>query len=212
MSSTETTLKKAKIIPLDQNGNRKQAIDVLFNPEQYSMKKGNQFAAIAIPGRQNPIIQFIKGEAETLTLDLFFDTHTSWNNVDVRKEYTDKISDLLHIDADIHAPPVCVFEWGGHSFTGIIENIDKKFTMFDKEGKPLRATLGISFKEYTNQEGKRKSSDFTKRRTIREGDSLWLIASKEYGDPDKWKLIAEANNIENPLTIRSGTQIILPKL
>ena len=33
-----------------------------------------QFAEVAIPGLDAPIIQFVRGQSETLTLDLFFDS------------------------------------------------------------------------------------------------------------------------------------------
>lgn len=35
--------------------------------------------------------------------------------------------------------------------------------------------------------------------TIRSGDKLPMIAAKAYGDPGLWRLIADANNIQNPL-------------
>ena len=212
--SLDQSLQKAKLIPIDQNGAKKDPILVLFNPEQYSMSKGNQFASIAIPGRENPIIQFIKGQAETLALELLFDTRTYKNNVDVRTEYTNKISNLLKIDKHIHAPPVCIFEWGSLSFTGVIEKIDKKFTLFDKDGKPLRATIAMSFKQYSQPKEavKTSSPNRTKSRIITAGDSLWLIAYREYGDPESWKLIADANNIVDPLNVKPGTEIILPPL
>jgi len=210
-------LTKAKIIPLDENGreNTGNEIEVLFNPEQYSISKGNQFASIAIPGRDNPIIQFIKGEAETLSAELFFDTHTMGNDADARTQYVNKISNLLKIDGEIHAPPICIFKWGSLHFKGIIEKIDKNFTMFDKDGIPLRGTIGISFKQYhqPSETGDPSSSpDRTKRRITVEGDSLWLISAREYGNPDQWKLIASENKIEDPLSIKPGTEIIIPPL
>ena len=36
-------------------------------------------------------------------------------------------------------------------------------------------------------------------RTVQAGDRLPLIAEEMYGDPRFWRLIAEANNIEDPL-------------
>ena len=47
-------------------------IDVQFNPADYSITKGAQIAEIAIPGLDTPILQFIRGKNEQLTLDLFF--------------------------------------------------------------------------------------------------------------------------------------------
>jgi LysM repeat protein len=211
--TTKDKFHKASIVERDQNGNEiNPPIEVLFNPEQYSIEKSNQFASLAVPGRDIPIIQFVRGESETLTLDIFFDTYTYHNSEDVTT-YTDKISKLLKINGDIHAPPVCSFHWGSLSFIGIIEKLTKRFTMFKEDGTPVRATLSLTFKQYTTEEEPKLSSDKTKRHTVIEGDSLWLIAATEYGDPSKWKEIAQANvNIDNPRILEPGTSIIVPSL
>jgi nucleoid-associated protein YgaU len=206
-------LEKAFIVPHDQNGNAQEDKKggVLFNPEQYSIEKTAQFASIAIPGLDSPIIQFIRGEAETLAMDLFFDTYTYERGKDVR-EYTDQVSNLLKINAEIHAPPVCSFHWGKFIFTGVIERLSKRFTMFKEDGTPVRATLGISFKQFPRPTEPKSSPDRTKRRIVREGDSLWLISVLEYGDPSNWKVIAKANNIDDPRYLRAGSEIIVPPL
>ena len=52
-------------------------IPVQFNPTEYTLEKGAQIAEIAIPGLDSPILQFIRGQTEKLTLELFFDTTES---------------------------------------------------------------------------------------------------------------------------------------
>jgi hypothetical protein len=49
-------------------------IPVQFNPTEYTLQKGAQIAEINIPGIDSPILQFIRGQNEKLTLELFFDT------------------------------------------------------------------------------------------------------------------------------------------
>jgi len=48
--------------------------------------------------------------------------------------------------------------------------------------------------------------------TVKDGDSLPSIAYQAYGDATVWRAIAEANDIENPLHIRRGRSLSLPKL
>ena len=211
---TTGNLQKASIISFDQNGQKKDELKVLFNPEQYSIEKSNQFAIQPIPGLDSPIIQFVRGDSEILNVDLFFDTYTYYNGEDVRN-YTDKLSKFLQVDPDMHAPPICSFQWGSVIFTGIIEKIGKRFTMFKEDGIPVRATVSVSFRKYPTVEEQKKpthSPDKTKRRVVNKGDSLWLFAAKEYGDPTKWRIIADANNIDNPKLLIPGTEIIIPPL
>lgn len=213
-AATRDKLQKASIIAYDQNGNKKDELKVLFNPEQYSIDKSNQYATQPIPGQDSPVIQFVRGDSEMLSVDLFFDTYTYYEGEDVRN-YIDKLSKFLQIDSDMHAPPICSFQWGNIAFYGVIEKIGKKFTMFKEDGIPVRATVSVSFRRYPGPEEQKKrthSPDKTKRRIVKPGDSLWLFAATEYGDPAKWRVIADANNVDSPRVLKSGTEVVIPSL
>lgn len=207
-----------------------QRIEVLFNPADYSLDKGNTYQSTTLPGLATPVTQFVAGNADTLTMELFFDTYAKSSRhaaVQLREDvrnYTRKLSRLLDMDPELHAPPICQFIWGpplgspeGIQFTGTIERLTQKFTLFLDDGTPVRATLNVTFKEYKTvkqqlQEIGRQSADRTKRRVVTDGDSLWLYASTEYGDPATWRVIADANPIENPRILQPGTPLELPPL
>jgi nucleoid-associated protein YgaU len=42
-------------------------------------------------------------------------------------------------------------------------------------------------------------------------DTLWSIAKKVYGDPKRWKDIAEANNVTNEKTLPVGKVLKIPQ-
>ncbi len=202
------------------NPNPSDEVSFLFNPKEFSVEKSNQYAEVSVPGLSAPIYQFVRGNARTVTMDLFFDSYEKGE--DVRK-YTDRITGweagekkgLMDIDSELHAPPVCIFKWGKFSFQCIIERVTKRFTMFLPEGIPVRATLNVTLKEYTevNVQVRRidtHSSDLTKRWVVTQGDSLWLIAAKEYGNPGDWRLIASANKIDNPRILYPGQELVVP--
>lgn len=46
--------------------------------------------------------------------------------------------------------------------------------------------------------------------TIAKGDTLWSIATREYGSGQKWKDIAQANPSVDPKKLAVGQQITLP--
>ena len=211
--ATSSELKKAIIHILDAQGERKEEVPVLFYPSEYSMEKSNEFASINIPGLESPMLQFSRGNLETLTMDLFFDSYEMDEDV---RDYTNKITDLLKIDPEIHAPPVLKFVWGAMNFTCVLSRVRKKFTMFRSDGIPVRATLGVTFSEYKTEISAREkplqSSDRTKTYTVRQGDSLWAIAAKEYGDSTLWRPIADENRIENPRLLEIGMDITIPPL
>lgn len=211
--ATSSELKKAIIHILDAHGEMKGEVPVLFYPSEYSMEKSNEFASINIPGLESPMLQFSRGNLETLTMDLFFDSYEMDKDV---RDYTNKITDLLKIDPEIHAPPVLKFVWGAMNFTCVLSRVSKKFTMFRSDGIPVRATLSVTFSEYKTEISAREkplqSSDRTKTYTIKQGDSLWAIAAKEYGDPALWRPIADENRIENPRLLEIGRDVTIPPL
>jgi hypothetical protein len=190
------------------------AIPVLFNPTQYSLDKGNQIAEIGIPGLGAPILQYVRGNTRTLTMELFFDTYEQQTDV---REYTDKIYGLLGIRSATHVPPVCTFTWGTFSFTGVLERVGGRFTLFLADGTPVRATLSVTFKEFIDVEVEvrrtpTESADHTKTRSVIRGDTLSSIAAAEYGDPAKWRLIADTNRIDNPRVLEPGRVLVIPPL
>jgi nucleoid-associated protein YgaU len=47
---------------------------------------------------------------------------------------------------------------------------------------------------------------------VKDGDSQQSDAPRTYGDPNRWRLIAEANGVDNPLHLRRGMSLNLPRL
>ena len=47
---------------------------------------------------------------------------------------------------------------------------------------------------------------------LREGETLSSLAAREYNDSSKWRVIADANNIDDPENVAAGTIVELPPL
>ena len=47
---------------------------------------------------------------------------------------------------------------------------------------------------------------------VRDGDSLPSISYASYGDPTTWRVIAEANGIDDPLSLRRGRVLGVPQV
>jgi hypothetical protein len=223
--SNGSSQEKLKILKGEGQGSSFQynttVIEVGFNPTEYSIKKSNSFNEVKVPGLSSPIIQFNTGETRTLSLEVLFDTFFSESTTkeSVKDKYIDKLEKLMAIDSDLHAPPPCKVIWGKLEFEGILDSMDKKYTLFDKGGTPLRARVNLSFKEFVPLKKQLKSSptnspDRRKLFTIKEGDNIWLLANRAYGDPGLWRVIADANHIDNPLELESeiGRDLIIPEL
>ena len=189
-----------------------EAVEVLFNPGQYRLSKSNQFGDVAVPGLSASLIQFGKGNSKTLSMQLFFDTYETRSDV---REYTDKITGLLDIDPELHAPPVCLFSWGQLNFICVLERAEQTYDLFLPDGTPVRATIDVTFKEYFD--GKQRganlqSANFTKRYVVKRQDTLSGISGHFYEDPRLWRHIAEENGIDDPLAIFPGQVLVIPAI
>jgi hypothetical protein len=233
-------LAKAQVQRLKADGTATgAALDVQFNPTEYTLAKSNMFAEIPVPGLGSPMLQFIRGQSETLTLDLFFDTTDAGGtgaDAESVTEKTDAFYRMIKIEAQSHAPPILLFSWGADSFPGarsystlagqnrfgfkgVLDSVRQRYTMFSSLGVPLRATLSIVLKEYKTlgeqiAELNRQSPDRTKAHVVVAGETITRIAELDSdGSADAgadWRRIAEWNGIDDPFALRPGQVLQLP--
>jgi hypothetical protein len=214
-------LQKARLVNVSVSP--PQWVDVLFNPTEYGIDRGASYADLPVPGLETPILQFVRGEAESLTVELFLDRSDQGTSVE---DDLAMLRRFVQIDPALHAPPVCSFQWGanvqlrdppGPGFQGVVTALKEKYSLFDDQGHILRARVTLTLKSYKPvevqlREINRQSPDRSHVRVVREGERLDQLASEVYGNPRLWRVIATANNIERPRFLRPGTPLLLPAL
>lgn len=129
---------------------------------------------------------------------------------------TAQFTKLMQIDGNLHRPPVVTFTWGSITVTGVVESMNTTFTMFDGKGVPVQAQVDCTIKSSGDSTAAKRtpffSPDRTKSRVMSEDNNLWALAASEYGDINRWRLIAKENHIMDPLDIEPGTVIKIPAL
>jgi hypothetical protein len=213
-----------------------EKIYVLYNPESYVQERSVRYSDESGLSTNTPTMQFVHGMGENLTMELFFDTFSaageaggtmgeklklsatsikpSAMKTDVR-EYTSKIYSLMVIDKSKHVPPLLKVEWGSLIFKGHLVSCSQRFTKFNEFGKPVRAVLNVTFRQYLKQSeaaamSPNESPDTAKYRLVRQGDSLWALSAREYGVCSEWRLIARANGLHNPRLLNTGDMLRVP--
>ncbi len=227
-------LQKAMLVATYHNGDM-DFIEVQFNPTEFSLDKGAQIAEIAIPGLDSPLLQFVRGQNEKMTLDLFFDTTESGMGPGATSvtTLTDKVYSLVKIEPSRHAPPICSFLWSSsfpgadlspqagnqrrNEFQCLVESIKQKFTLFSPEGVPLRATLTLTLREYKtlNEQLNQlnlSSPDRTHSHVVQNGETLSSIAGRYYRQPGAWRFVADANGIQDPRRLDVGRFLTVPPI
>ena len=117
-----------------------------------------QLAEIGIPGLDSPVVQYVRGQNEKITMELFFDTTDGGmigEVTDVR-DSTAPVYQLMKING---SPRSAAGKAGlGHSgqLTSrgastepwlVLESISEEFNLFSPDGIPLRAKLNVTFRE-----------------------------------------------------------------
>ncbi|UCH97383.1 MAG: peptidoglycan-binding protein [Candidatus Aminicenantes bacterium] len=220
-------LKKSKfvIIPGKSRGKNinydaSKKIEFTFNPNKYTLSDTNKYQEGNNPGTSSPVIKFGQGQARTLSVELLLDTmvNEQKDKDDIREIYIEPLQKLMEIDGDLHAPPPCRVLWGSLDFKGVLESMDNlEYTLFTNQGIPVRATVRLTFKEYIPLEEQaknppRRSPDRRKLFKMTEDETIWHMAYTAYGDASLWRVIADANNIDDPLEIEAGKDLIIPVL
>jgi hypothetical protein len=203
---TPPALAKATLL----NTVTREQITVMYNPEEYKLDHGNNFAEVGTPGLDAPPIQYVRGKARTLSMELFFDTFEE--AIDVRT-HTSKLIKLLDKTPKTHAPPVLVFAFGGFTFTCVLVDVSQRCTMFLRDGSPVRATLSVRFQEYANGQASAERGLFVgppTMVTVAAGQTLSELAGSVLGDPARWREIAEENGIDDPFNLQSGAAMLIP--
>lgn len=210
-----------------------ESVEVQFNPTEFSLDKGAQYAEIAIPGLDSPILQFVRGQNEKMTVDLFFDTTEQGMGDDAISvtTHTDRVYELVKIEPESHAPPICLFSWNDKfpgsdmsvyvgnqrrtSFQFVVESVKQKFTLFSPKGIPLRATLTLALREYKTLDEQlhqlnKTSPDRTHSHVVNGTDTLSGLAGRYYRAPGEWRHIATNNEVYDPRRLRVGQIFTIP--
>ncbi|HZC72266.1 MAG TPA: LysM peptidoglycan-binding domain-containing protein [Jatrophihabitans sp.] len=201
-----------------------QRVPCMFNPEKLKITRQNSWTTGSGPGKGVQVATFDGAEPATMDLNLWFDTTDTGKSV---TEHTDKIMALLELDKKVPGtnvwtnnsrPPVVRFHWGQMvSFPAVIGKADIEFTYFSAEGVPLRATMNLDLKQYKADERTAQNptsgTPFPHRvHRMLPGETLDRIAARYYGDSNRWRALANANGVEDPLAIRPGSLLVVPEI
>lgn len=215
MTLVHARLRNVSVDPAEPEG----GIPVMFNPTEYTLTRNMSYPEVQVPGLSMPLLQFVRGESQTLSLELFLDqTDVSVGNAEEGSTINDHlraVRSFAMIDERTKAPPVAEFQWGNTTFRGVVTQHSEKFTLFDEAGQILRARITWTLKSYVpgaiqyREQGTLPSED-VRTHVVQEGERLEQIAAAEYGDPSRWTLIAQTNGITQPRLLRVGQVLTIP--
>ena len=125
------------------------AVEAQFNPREISIDKSVPWQQQKTTGPGD--LEFSSADPQTMSCELMFDGFES--GVSIQGEI-DKLQRLSDIDPGLKRPPKVKVVWGAEGapgmipkFEAVVESMGIKYTMFDGNGMPLRATVKMGFKQ-----------------------------------------------------------------
>ena len=157
---------KAVLEVCDEKGKVKSSMECGFNPTEYSISQSIRY--VNNNGINEPFqaknLSFMKGMPATLSVSIIIDQKSHldgtaaqlgglvYNKIKYKgksqpknvKQVCQFLSEFMHYDSREKDTPLIGFSWGDMRFVGRLTKLDTKFTMFDRNGSPIRAKLGLT--------------------------------------------------------------------
>jgi LysM repeat protein len=209
----------------------KNPLEAQFNPETLSAQFKDAYQERKIAGK---VVQtWTSSTDQELDVKLVFDgTNVSEFGViqfASPPSVAERVKNFLALcrvtQSGTHEPAWLTLSWGKDTFvTGDavdavykcrLKQCDIKYTLFDRDGAPLRAELDAKFVEAIPSEAVNKfeaktSPDLTHRRVVRAGDTLPALCREIYGSQSHHLRVARVNDLDDPRNLTPGQQLIFP--
>jgi nucleoid-associated protein YgaU len=194
-------------------------IELPFNPKEWSITHAAEWKSETTK-KSAPPPEFKGPKPASANVEIFLD-ESDRSNGDISKT-VNRLKALVNpepnsVSSNKPSAPHVLFEWGkAITFRGYVDSVAVKYTMFRGQGTPIRGTVTVAMKEFPVAKGKQNPSSGgrTGHRTHRmvAGDTLASVAYSVYGNPNRWRHLAEANGIDDPLRVREGVVLHVPPL
>ncbi|MFA5625551.1 MAG: hypothetical protein WC966_10940 [Bradymonadales bacterium] len=191
-----SALRKITIVCLEGGPN----IVAEFNPKELSFNKAVEWSddsqGIAT---DFPALQFTSGKAIKLSVELLFDRFETGGDV---RGIVESVMNLAIIKKELKRPPMVKLVWAGSDvlytggvFTGVVNDVTTKYTMFTDNGVPCRAVVSISMTQAeeaygASDGGADGGGDKVGHKVFNVGDNPTL-ADIQNKYPDDWGKIVE---------------------
>jgi nucleoid-associated protein YgaU len=190
-------------------------INFSFNPKELTVQRSADWKTTSTKKPQPP--EYNGAKAGTVSVEMFLDASEGGQV----KTTVDKLlaAVLPAKGTDDKQKPVAPYVslgWGKVTYVNcaVVNSVSAKYTRFDADGQAIRAVVTVTLQEVLpSVVGQNPTSGAVGAQSshlVVAGDCLASISTSEYGDPNNWRAIAEANDIDDPFRIRPGRRLLVP--
>src|SRR3954452_21640675 len=204
-----------------------EPIECAFNPQSYTVSKTNVWNFKPTTGVDLPDGEFGGGLPRRTTLSLLLDVSLLGPSESV-KDMTNKLLKMMETGGGGgggggSVPPFVTFRWGSGDLPNSVPvQLTIQHILFHPNGEPIRATVDLELAQAERastassagadlpQNPPPRALQGVRTHRRRAGDTLQGVAWSAYGAPTRWRAIAEANAIDDPLRVPRGTELTIP--
>lgn len=194
---------------------------VMINPETISLQHNIKYTT---PEKTNEKKYINEGEWDVKIPSILLDTtgaipQSEWPSGD--QTILDMIEHLKKVVCKFygqnHEPPIIHLQWGSFIFWVRLKKMDVKYTLFSKEGTPVRAEVTLDFGGFETEKenvAKKNSSspDLTHYVEVNVGDTLPLMCERVYKNPLLYMQVAKVNGLTNFRNLKPGSRLYFPPI
>lgn len=166
------------------NTETKESVSGDFPHEGMQRSVGSNIAQITSLNRQNPILQFLNGKTQTISLKSRFRYMDITDKEPVKK--LEMLEKWCALDPIVRRPPVCIFSLGtssGATWQVLIESIETEYSQTDFFGTVREVVFTMNLLRYTPFSIDNTQATDTRYAHARERDYYEMLAQQEYGNP-----------------------------
>jgi len=157
-----------------------------FPLQNIKVKMDNKVPHTNSYGQQEPLVQWVSGELEVVTFDVFLFSRDSQEDID--RKFAQYKEFLLNKDKSLRRPPLCRFTYGAaYNVKCIVRGFgDVEFDRLREDGKSrqIKFTMTlVKYKPYKIKEiDRNKPKKLSRHPYVSGSDLMWeMLAAKEYG-------------------------------
>lgn len=124
---------------------------------------------------------------------------------------------LMGYDGDTHQTSYLRLLWGGYSLDCRLKSMEIEYSLFRKDGRPIRAKVKCVFKgtvDYKTMVAKenKSSPDLTHERWVKMNDKLTLLSEDIYQNDNYYVDVAKSNKLLTFRNLKVGEKLQFPPI
>lgn len=130
-----------------KNLNTDVIMNFQYNPETFEYSRGATYSEIVAPGMSYPDTQYVRGNARSFPVELFFYDKPCTGVIESYEEFFNGLLPPESNPSKYKRPPEVLFSYGNFVRKCVLENLSVLIEEYNTEGNPVMARFSLTFRQ-----------------------------------------------------------------